>query len=123
MRTELGFEASSVTVAFASSVSSPALGDWSDSLLERRSVLALVAARVPLVDAVVTSVTGSSVVNPLHSSGVIGAPVPGGKAGDTQSLLFLVETLPMITCLRESIRSGDPTFVPVEPHSYGDFEF
>ena len=61
MRTELGFEASSATVAFASSASSPALGDWSDSLLERRSVLALVAARVPLVDAVVTSITGSSV--------------------------------------------------------------
>ena len=85
-------------------------------------MLALVAALVPLVDAVVTSVTGSSVFSPLHSSGVMGAPVPGGKA-DTQSLLFLVETLPMITCLRASIRAGDPTFVPVEPHSYGDFEF
>ena len=79
MATELGFEASSVTIAFASSVSSPALGGWSDSLSERRSVLALVAARVSLVDAVVMSATGSSVVNPLHSSGVIGAPAPDGR--------------------------------------------
>ena len=123
MATELGFEAGSVTAVFAPSVSSPALGGWSDSLPERRSVRALVATRVSLVDAVVMSVTGSSVVNPLYSSGVIGAPAPGGRAGGTQALRFLVKTLPMITCLRESMGSRDPTFVPVGPHSYGDFEF
>ena len=123
MATELFFEASFVTIVFAPSVSSPALGGWSDSLPERRSVRALVAARVSPVNAVVVSIIGSSVVNLLHSSGVIGAPAPGGRAGGTHSLLFLVKTLPMVTCLRESMRSRDPTFVPVGPHSYGDFEF
>ena len=120
MATELGFEASSVTIVFALSVSSPALGGWSDSLPERRSVRALVAARVLLVDAVVVSIIGSSVVNPPHSSGIIGAPAPdgSGRAEGTQSLLFsMVETSPLMTCLGESIRSRDPTFIPVGPHS------
>ena len=90
MATELGFEASSVTIVFALSVSSPALGGWSDSLPERRSVRALVAARVLLVDAVVVSIIGSSVVNPSYSSGIIGAPAPdgSGRAGGAITALF-----------------------------------
>ena len=122
MAIELDFEASSaVTIVFAPSVSSSALGGWSDSLPERRSVrVALVAARVSLVDVVVVSIFGSSGANPSQSSGTIGAPAPdgNGRADGTQLLLFSeVKTLPVMTCLGESIRSGDPTYIPVGPHS------
>ena len=121
MVTALGSKAISVTIVSASSFSSPALGGWSDSLPERRSVrVALVAARVSLANVVVDSIFGSSASNPSKSSGIIGAPAPdgSGRAEGTQSLLFPeVKTLPMMTCLGESIRSGDPTYIPVGPHS------
>ena len=84
--------------------------------------VALVAARVSLVGVVVVvvSIFGSSAANPSQFSGIIDAPAPdgNGRAEGTQSLLFSeVKTLPVMTCLRESIRSGDPTHMPVGPHS------